>query len=102
MKATNEIKQILAEHKEEIKQKYGVRIVGIFGSYARGEQKETSDIDILVELERPIGFEFFDLWDEIENLLGVKVDILTTNAVKQKKTLWESIKEDLIYRKTAF
>ena len=97
MKATNEIKQILAEHKEEIKQKYGVRIVGIFGSYARGEQKETSDIDILVELERPIGFEFFDLWDEIENLLGVKVDILTTNAVKQKKTLWESIKEDLIY-----
>jgi predicted nucleotidyltransferase len=97
MKTTNDIKQILAEHKEEIRQKYGVRIVGIFGSYARGEQKEASDVDILVELERPVGFKFFDLWDEIENLLGVKVDILTINAVKQKKTLWESIKEDLIY-----
>jgi predicted nucleotidyltransferase len=97
MKTTNEIKRVLAEHKEEIRQKYGVRIVGIFGSYARGEQKEASDVDILVELERPIGFKFFDLWDEMENLLCVKVDILTTNAVKQKKTLWESIKEDLIY-----
>ena len=97
MKTTNEIKQILTEYKEEIRQKYGVRIVGIFGSYARGEQKETSDIDILVEIERPIGFKFFSLWDEMENLLGVKVDILTTNAVKQKKMLWESIKEDLIY-----
>jgi predicted nucleotidyltransferase len=97
MKTTNEVKQILAEYKEEIRQKYGVRVVGIFGSYARGEQKEASDVDILVEIERPIGFKFFGLWDEIENLLGVKVDILTTNAVKQKKMLWESIKEDLIY-----
>jgi predicted nucleotidyltransferase len=97
MKTIDEIKRILSECKEEIMQKYGVRIIGIFGSYARNEQKKTSDIHILVELERPIGLKFFELWDEIENLLGMKVDILTANAVKQKKMLWESIKEDLTY-----
>ncbi len=97
MKKIEEIKKILAEHKEEIREKYGVVILGIFGSIAREEQKEGSDIDILVELERPIGFAFFELWDELEELLCAKVDLLTVNAVKQKKLLWESIKEDLIY-----
>ena len=71
-------------------------ITGIFGSYSRGEQEESSDVDILVELEKPIGFKFFELWDELEELLGVKVDLLTVNAVKQKKLLWESLKEDLV------
>ncbi len=97
MRNLKEIKEILAEHKEEIREKYGVVILGIFGSYSRGEHKESSDIDILVELERPIGFAFFELWDELEELLCAKVDLLTVNAVKQKKLLWESIKEDLIY-----
>ena len=97
MKNLEEIRKILAEHKEIIREKYGVVITGIFGSYSRGEQKESSDIDILVEIEKPIGFKFFELWDELEELLGVKVDLLTIDAVKQKKLLWESIKEDLIY-----
>lgn len=92
-----EIKKILSEHKKEIREEYGVVILGIFGSYARGEQTETSDIDILVELERPIGLKFFELWDYIEKLLGCEVDLLTINAVRQKNLLWESIKEDLIY-----
>jgi len=69
----------------------------VFGSFARGEQEEASDVDILVELERPIGLAFFELWDELENLLGRRVDLLTLNAVKQKPALWESIKEDVVY-----
>lgn len=97
MKTLHEIKKILAEHKEEIRKKYGVIILGIFGSYARDEQSKRSDIDILVEIERPIGLKFFELWDNIEAILGVKVDLLTVKAVKQKPLLWESIKEDLIY-----
>lgn len=97
MKSLEEIRKILSEHKEEIRERYGVVITGIFGSYSRGEQKESSDVDILVELEKPIGFKFFELWDELESLLGLKIDLLTVNAVKQKKLLWESIKEDLIY-----
>jgi len=97
MKTLKEIKNILASHEEEIRKKYGVVILGIFGSYARGEQDELSDIDILVELKKPIGLKFFELWDELENLLGIKVDLLTIKAVKQKPKLWESIKEDIIY-----
>ena len=66
MKSLEEIKKILREHKEEIREKYGLVILGVFGSYTRGEQKETSDIDILIEIERPIGLKFFELWDELE------------------------------------
>lgn len=97
MKTLKEIKNILASHEEKIRKKYGVVILGIFGSYARGEQDELSDIDILVELKKPIGLKFFELWDELENLLGIKVDLLTIKAVKQKPKLWESIKKDIIY-----
>lgn len=97
MRTLKEIKDTLAAHEEEIRKKYGVAILGIFGSYARGEQNELSDIDILVELEKPIGLKFFELWDELENLLGIKVDLLTIKAVKQKPLLWKSIAEDVVY-----
>jgi len=97
MKTLEEIKKELVKHKEGIRKKYGVRILGIFGSYARGEQKEVSDIDILVEIERPIGLRFFELWDDLEAILGVKIDLLTVKAVKQKPLLWKSIKKDLVY-----
>jgi len=97
MKTLEEIKKELVKHKEEIRKKYGVRILGIFGSVARGEQKETSDVDILVKVERPIGLEFFELWDYLESILHTKVDLLTVRAVKQKTLLWKSIKEDLVY-----
>ena len=97
MKTLEEIKNELTKHKEEIRKKYGVRILGIFGSYARGEQKKVSDIDILVKIESPIGLKFFELWDDLEAILGVKIDLLTVKAVKQKPLLWESIKEDLVY-----
>ncbi len=95
MKSLAEIKKILSTHKDEFYKKYGVVILGVFGSYARNEQTQDSDVDILVDLERPLGFEFFKLWDELEEILDVKVDLLTVNSVRRKKTLWESIKEDL-------
>jgi len=87
MKTIQEIQRILKEHKEEIREKYGIEIVGVFGSYARGEQKESSDVDIIVELKRPIGLKFYELWDYLENLLGIKVDVLTLFALKQKPKL---------------
>jgi hypothetical protein len=95
MRAIEEIKRILKEHKEEIREKYGVIIVGVFGSYARGKQNETSDVDIIVELERPIGLKFYELWDYLENILAIKVDVLTLSALKQKTLLWENVKEDI-------
>lgn len=74
-----------------------MNILGVFGSYAMEEQNEASDVDILVEIEKPIGLKFFKLWDELENLLGMKVDLLTIRAVKEKSLLWKSIKENLVY-----
>ena len=97
MRSLEEIKEILQRHKEEIREKYKVEIIGIFGSYARGEEEETSDVDILVEFIEPIGLKFFELWDYLENILGIEVDLLTLNALQQKSLLWESVKKDLIY-----
>ena len=51
MKNMHEIIKILREHKEELKEKYKIKEIKIFGSYARGEQRETSDIDIIVDFE---------------------------------------------------
>ncbi len=90
MRNLEEIKRILAEHKEEIREKYGVIIMGVFGSYVRSEQKETSDIDILIEIEKPIGLKYFELWDHLEKLLGCEVDFV------RMKLLREEIKDGIL------
>ena len=58
MKTLEEIKKILREHKEELKRRFGVKEIGIFGSYVRNEQTEVSDIDILVDFEKPTSSTF--------------------------------------------
>jgi predicted nucleotidyltransferase len=60
---------------------FGVKRIGIFGSYSKGVQKEDSDVDLIVEFDRPIGLKFFELSEYIENLLGKKVDILTPAGI---------------------
>ena len=54
MKTPEEIKKMLSENKEELRRKYGVKILGVFGSYARNEQDKKSDVDILVEIEKQL------------------------------------------------
>lgn len=97
MKKTHEIKEILAQHMGGLLEKYGVKRVGIFGSYSRKQSRRESDIDILVEFGRPIGWEIVDLHDYLEEILGIKVDLVSKGAVTRKPILWESIQEDLIY-----
>jgi len=97
LKTVENIKEILSKHKDELREKYGVSRIGIFGSYARAENTEISDVDILVEFERPIGLEFIELADYLEKILEVRVDLLTYNAIKQKPKLWESVQKDLNY-----
>lgn len=84
MKELKEVKSILTKHKEEIRKKYGVIIIGIFGSYAKGVQREVGDIDILIELERPIGLKFFELWENLEKLLGCKVDLVRAKLLREE------------------
>ncbi len=77
------IKKILEQHKEKLREEYGVKEIGVFGSFVRGEAKEQSDIDILVEFERPIGFfKFLELEDYLSDLIGVRVDLVSKKALK--------------------
>jgi uncharacterized protein len=83
VKSLSEIKKIIQQHKEDLKEKYAVKEIGIFGSYARGEQDETSDIDILLELEKPVGIvKFLKLERRLSLLLETKVEIVTKKALK--------------------
>ena len=75
--------RILKEHENVLKEKYGLKSIGIFGSYVRGEQRADSDLDVLVEFERTIDFfEFLDLEEYLSNLLKVKVDLVLKKTLK--------------------
>jgi hypothetical protein len=95
MRDLTEIKRILGERKSFYTQKHGVSRLGIFGSYSRGEQTSGSDIDILVEFERPIGLGFVDLAEDMETLLGTKVDLVSKKAIKPR--MLGCIERDLVY-----
>ncbi|MBN1323907.1 MAG: nucleotidyltransferase family protein [Methanotrichaceae archaeon] len=73
--------EILKEHETEIKDRFSVRRIGIFGSYARGEEKETSDVDVLVEFENPTFRNFMGLVFFLEELLGREVDLVTIKGL---------------------
>ncbi len=78
-----EIKEILRKHKVLLEQKYKVKNIGIFGSCARGDENNTSDIDILVDfIEPPDMFEFIQLENFLSSILSVKVDLVTRKALK--------------------
>jgi len=85
MKNFEEIKHILQRHKEELRAKYKIKEIGIFGSYVRGQQKKRSDVDILVEFEEVPGLlKFIDLEDYLSGLLGVKVDLVRKNSIRKE------------------
>jgi uncharacterized protein len=65
----------------EILNKNNVKRAGIFGSYSRGEQRKNSDIDILIEPPKGLGFGFFRISIELEEKLGKKVDLITYNGI---------------------
>ncbi len=79
---TEKVKDILDEHKDEIKDRFGVERIGLFGSCARGEEDEESDVDIIVEFEEPDFDDFMDLVFYLEDLLDRPVDILTPSGLK--------------------
>jgi len=95
MKTGKEIEQLLKKNKSVLKQKYKVKDIGIFGSYVKGKQSEKSDVDILVRFSDSIGWEFIDLKEFLEEILGEKVDLVTVNALKPQ--LKDSILKEVIY-----
>jgi uncharacterized protein len=84
MLSQKQIQQRLYRLKPLIAEKFKVNQIGYFGSYAAGEATENSDIDILVDFSKPIGWEFFDLQDLLEKELDLKVDLVSTKALKEQ------------------
>ena len=85
MKNIDEIRKIFKENKDEVQKKFYVKELGIFGSYVKGQQGEGSDIDILVEFFRPVGFfAFLDLEEHLSQLLGIEVDLVSKKALKPR------------------
>jgi predicted nucleotidyltransferase len=78
---------------------YGVKRIGLFGSYAKGKPAKGSDIDILVEFEKPIGLKFVEFADYLERLFGKRVDVLTPIGVESIRVdrVANSIKESIVY-----
>lgn len=95
MLSREHILQKLSSLKPLLLSKYPIKELGLFGSYARNEASENSDIDIIVEFSKPVGFAFLDLADELECAFNCKVDLVSKKGIKP--TYFQSISEDLVY-----
>ncbi|MFY1110846.1 MAG: nucleotidyltransferase family protein [Methanosarcinaceae archaeon] len=87
----------LKEHEKLIRQKFGVKRIGIFGSFARGEEREDSDLDVLVEFEegQKTFDNYMDLQFYLEDLFGREVDLVTEKALKRQ--LKDVIMKEVVY-----
>lgn len=94
-----DIVTILKKELPYLRNFFGVKRIGLFGSFAKGIQREDSDVDIVVEFEKPIGLKFIEMADHIEKILGKKVDILTPAGIKsiRIKKVAEDIKKSIVY-----
>jgi hypothetical protein len=95
MNRLKEIQNRLRRNKALLSSKFKVKNIGVFGSFARGEQSEQSDIDIMVELDEPIGWDFVELKEYLETILERPVDLVTNKAIKS--LIRDDILNEVIY-----
>lgn len=95
MKTTEEILVNLTQCKEKLQKRFHIFKLALFGSYARGEQTENSDVDVLVAVDPAIGLEFVTLAQMIEKELGVSTDVVSERALKPRYR--QAIEAELIY-----
>jgi predicted nucleotidyltransferase len=91
----SEIKQVLAQLKPELVKRFHVQSLGLFGSVVRDDFSPSSDIDIIVDFNRPVGIEFIDLAQYIEQHLKKKVDLVSRRGVKDK--YFKAIEQEIVY-----
>lgn len=94
MKSTQEILNILRDARPRLARDFGVKRLAVFGSYARGEQRDDSDVDVLVEVDPAIGLQFVELAELIETLLGVHAEVVSRRAISPRH--WALIEEDIV------
>ncbi len=95
----DEILRIIRENYKYLSSEFGVKKIGIFGSTTKGAATKESDIDILVEFSRPIGFKFVRLVTYLEQILGGEVDVITKyglNNIRIKRVA-DNIRASLVY-----
>lgn len=90
-----EVQSVLKQLKPQLMSKYGLSSLGLFGSIVRDDFTENSDIDIVVEFNKPIDTDFFDLADELEEKLNRKVDLVSRNGIKPR--YFEVIEPEILY-----
>lgn len=95
MNGLEEQREVIRQHRQELEDRFKVKSIAIFGSYARGDANEGSDIDILVEFTEPVGILFIHLADFLEDILGVRVDMITSDAIKPNRRKY--VMENLVY-----
>lgn len=74
----------LREIKPILKEEYSVKNIGLFGSFSENAPSEESDIDLLVEFEKPVGWRYFSLEIYLEKIFGRKIDLVTRNGLKEQ------------------
>jgi len=95
MLSRTDIETKLQQIKPLLTDKFHVSSIGFFGSYATGQQTDSSDLDLLVEFSQPVGWEFFTLERFLEQSFGLRVDLVTRNALKER--IKESILNQVRY-----
>jgi predicted nucleotidyltransferase len=91
-----EIKGLIEQYRPELKRQFHVEKIGVFGSYARGDEKKKSDVDFLVTFDEDISlFDHVDLTLYLKDLMGRKVDVIQHDNLRPE--LREYVLKDLIY-----
>ena len=96
---TNDVTRILKKEQPFLKREFGVKRIAIFGSFAKGTQSSESDIDILIEFQKPIGLQFIRLTEYLDKKLGRKTDVLTpagVDSIRVRKIV-EDIRRNAVY-----
>jgi hypothetical protein len=94
MTAKEQILFTLREQRGLLEHRYPIRRLALFGSWARGDALEESDVDILVDVDPSIGMRFIELAEELERALGRRVDLVSSRAIKA--AYWKRIEPELI------
>ncbi|WP_342087788.1 nucleotidyltransferase family protein [Dyadobacter sp. OTU695] len=95
MDALSNVVQILKELKPELTDRYHVTSIGLFGSIVRDDFSSESDVDIIVDFSQPVGIEFVDLADLIEERIGKPVDLVSKKGIKPR--YFEEISSEILY-----
>ncbi len=95
MQSLQDIRTVLASRRTELFARFPIKSLAVFGSFSRGDQRPDSDVDLLVEFDKPVGIEFIDLADQLETLLNRRVDLVSRRGLRPK--YFDQIKTELEY-----